>query len=70
MNKLLKKYWLVPVIILPLIFWITTQYNTPPPTTYNVGMVLSNIENPFFQAINTGAKSEAAQSGINLKVLI
>lgn len=69
MNKLLKKYWLIPVIILSLIFWITTQYNPPQPSSYNVGMVLSNIENPFFQAINTGAQSEAANSGVNLKVL-
>lgn len=69
MKNRIKKIWLITLIILPIFILITSQYKTTTPTTLNVGMVLSNIENPFFQAINTGAQNEAANLAINLKVL-
>lgn len=36
---------------------------------YTIGLVLSNLENPFFKALADGAKQEAKALGINLVVM-
>lgn len=60
---------LVLLLICSLVLLTACQTEYKAPKHLSIGLVLSNLENPFFQAVNTGAKDEAKKLDIILKVL-
>lgn len=68
MKNPFRKILSIGLITLLLSLITSCQYNTTTSDNYTVGMVLSNLDNPFFQAVNAGAQQEASELGINLKV--
>lgn len=66
----MKISWRTLIIIFLLIsipaFFITSQIEQNPTEAYRIGMVLSTLENPFFQSMKNGAQNEADLNQISL----
>ncbi len=67
--RLITRKFFILLLIFITIFLSACQIDYRAPEHSRIGIVLSNLDNPFFQAMNTGAQDEANKQDVILKVL-